>query len=54
MAAGTEKRTKIFGAVGELIEGQAEPLAMPADDPHQRHVFRQPVPAHHRRPQPNP
>jgi len=45
---------KTFGAVSELIEGQAEPLAMPPDDPHQRHVFRQPVPALHRRIIPKP
>ncbi len=42
------------GETGELILGQAEPEAAPADDPHQRHVFRQPVPARHRRPHPNP
>lgn len=43
----------VLGAVRELIERQSEPLAMPANNPDQRHVFRQPVPTCHRRPQLN-
>jgi len=43
----------VHSAVRELVEGQPELLPMAANNPHQRHVFRQPVPTFHRRPQLN-
>jgi len=44
----------VLGAFRELVERQPELLAMLANNPYQRHVFRQPVPTFHRRPQFNP
>jgi len=41
----------VLGAFRELILGQPKPLAMPANNPYQRHVFREPVPNGHQWPQ---